>query len=117
MKVVSGGGTSSINVLRGVSGSIPSAHQAGSKVYFACDYEDIVISPVDNSGSDESGWITLAMTEAGLNSALPGRPLSIGNKRFDETITFWRRYTVPPGTAAQNKTDIKLSITGTEHPI
>jgi len=33
------------------------------------------------------------------------------------TLSFWRRCTVPPGTPVQNKTDLKLRLTGTENPI
>lgn len=116
MKIVSGGGTTALTVQRGVSGTAPAAHTSGSKVYLAVDYDAIVITPEDTSGSDESGWVTLALSQGALDGATPGEALAIGDKPHNETISFWRRYTVPAETPVQNKTDIKLKVTGTERP-
>ncbi|MBU1629424.1 MAG: hypothetical protein KKH06_05025 [Gammaproteobacteria bacterium] len=117
MRIQSGGGTTTLGVERGYGGTTPAAHADGSPVYSGYDYTGLVIEPVDNTGSDESTWYALALTLAELDAAAPGGPLSLGDKNHDVTISFWRRCTVPAGTAVQNKTDLKLSITGTENPV
>jgi len=68
-----------------------------------------VLDPIDETGSDESVWYRLA--------AIQGAPLNLGDKTFQQTLSFWRRCTVLPGTPVQNKLDIKLRLTGTENPI
>lgn len=117
MRVLSGGGTTTLGVERGYGGTTAAAHDAGDVVYSGYDYTGLVVEPVDVSGSDESDWYRLALTQAELDTATPGAPLSLGDKPHDVTLSFWRRCTVPPGTAVQNKTDLKLRITGTENPI
>jgi hypothetical protein len=117
MQVQSGGGTLTPVVLRGYGGTVPAAHAGGSMVYSGYDYLDLALDVVDESGSNESGWYRLALTQSGLDTAIPGAPLNLGDKSHDQTLTFWRRCTVPPGTPVQNKLDLKLRLTGTEAPI
>lgn len=117
MRILSGGGTTTLGVERGYGGTAAAAHNAGAAVYSGYDYTGLVLEPVDTAGGDESGWYALAPTQADLDTAVPGDPLNLGDKPHDTTISFWRRCTVPPGTAVQNKTDLKLRITGTENPI
>jgi len=117
MRILSGGGTTTLGVERGYGGTTAAAHNAGAAVYSGYDYTGLVLEPVDTAGGDESGWYALAPTQADLDTAVPGDPLNLGDKPHDTTISFWRRCTVPPGTAVQNKTDLKLRITGTENPI
>ncbi|SPD74401.1 conserved hypothetical protein [uncultured Desulfobacterium sp.] len=117
MRILSGGGTTVLAVERGYGGTTPAAHDAGAVVYSGYDYTGLVIEPVDVAGGDESGWYALALTQAGLDTAVGGAPLNLGDKAHDATLSFWRRCTVPAGTPVQNKTDIKLRITGTENPI
>jgi len=117
MRILSGGGTTVLAVERGYGGTTPAAHDAGAVVYSGYDYTGLVVEPVDIAGSDESEWYALALTQAGLDTAVGGAPLNLGDKAHDATISFWRRCTVPAGTPVQNKTDIKLQIIGTENPI
>ena len=117
MRILSGGGTTVLAVERGYGGTIPTAHDPGAVVYSGYDYTGLVIEPVDVAGGDESEWYALALTQAGLDTAVGGAPLNLGDKAHDATLSFWRRCTVPAGTPVQNKTDIKLRITGTENPI
>lgn len=117
MLIVSGGGTALLSVQRGYGGTTPAVHNAGAVVYSGYNYTGVIIEPVDVSGSDESDWYTLAATQAGLDAAVPGAALPIGNKTYEQTLSFWRRCVVPAGTPVQNKTDLKLRITGTESPI
>jgi len=117
MRILSGGGTTTLGVERGYGGPTAAAHNAGAVVYSGYDYSGLVLEPVDTAGGDESGWYALAPTQADLDTAVPGDPLNLGDKPHDTPISFWRRCTVPPGTAVQNKTDLKLRITGTENPI
>lgn len=117
MRILSGGGTTVLAVERGYGGTTPTAHDPGAVVYSGYDYTGLVVEPVDIAGGDESEWYALALTQAGLDTAVGGAPLNLGDKAHDATLSFWRRCTVPAGTPVQNKTDIKLRITGTENPI
>ena len=117
MRVLSGGGSTTLGVERGYGGTTPAAHTAGTSVYSGYDYTGLVVEPVDTAGGDESGWYALALTQAELDTATPGSPLTLGDKPHDVTVSFWRRCTVPAGTPVQNKTDLKLRVTGTENPI
>jgi len=117
IRILSGGGTTTLGVERGYGGTTPAVHAAGASVYSGYDYTGLVIEPVDTAGGDESTWYALALTQAELDVATPGGPLNLGDKTHDVTVSFWRRCTVPAGTAVQSKTDLKLSITGTENPV
>ena len=115
VKVVFGGGTTLLAIERGALGTVAASHVSSSRVYAAVRHTDLVIAPVDIAQTSETGWCALALTEESLDQATPGMPLDIGDKAYDQTLTFWRRITVPPGTPLQNKTDLKLRLTGTEH--
>jgi len=117
MRIQSGGGTTTLGVERGYGGTTPAAHAAGAPVYSGYDYTGLVVELVDTAGGDESAWFSLALNQVDLDGAVPGDPLNLGDKSHDVTVSFWRRCAVPPGTAVQNKTDLKLRITGTENPI
>ncbi len=114
MTVVSGGGTTQITVARAVLGTTAAAHLIGAVAYVAFSYEGVIITPTDSVAPDESTWCKLAITQNALDAAVAGAALPLGNKAHNATISFWRRYTVPPETAVQNKSDIKLRITGTQ---
>ena len=109
MLIESGGGTANLTVQRGVGNTASTAHDAGTTVYSGYDYTGLVLDPIDETGTDESVWYRLALTQAA--------PLNLGDKAFLQTLSFWRRCTVLPGTPVQNKLDIKLRLTGTENPI
>ncbi|MHB9037096.1 MAG: hypothetical protein ACYC64_10530 [Armatimonadota bacterium] len=113
MRVVSGGGTTTITVQRAIYGTQPAAHAQGAAVYVACNYSNLNLEPVDTSGTDESSWCKLASTQAGLDAAVPGQALALGDKSYNSTISFWRRISVPAGTSAQKMSDLKLRLTGT----
>ena len=117
MRIQSGGGTTTLGVERGYGGTTPASHAAGASVYSGYDYTGLVVEPVDTAGGDESGWYSLALNQIDLDGAVPGDSINLGDKTHDVTVSFWRRCAVPPGTAVQNKTDLKLRITGTENPI
>ena len=117
MRVTSGGGTTTLGVERGYSGTAAATHDAGAAVYSGYDYTGVAIEPVDTAGGDESGWYALTLSEAGLDTATAGASLSVGDKAHDSSVSIWRRCTVPAATPVQNKTDLKLRITGTENPI
>ena len=117
MIVTAGGGTTTLTVQRGQNGTAKAAHTSGASVYSALTYTTLKVKPVDSSGSDESGWCRVAVTQAELDTAVPGAELSLGDKAHNVTLSFWRRFTVPAGTPVQNKTDLKLRITGVEAPV
>jgi len=112
MRVLSGGGTTQVTVQRAVYGTQPAAHAQGTKVFSACNYSELSVEPVDTSGTDESSWCTLALTQEGLDAATPGQALSLGDKSYNSTISFFRRLSVPAGTGIDKKTDLKIRLTG-----
>lgn len=117
MHITSGGGTTELIVERGYAGTSGDNHSSGTKVYSGYNYSDLAVLPVDEVGSSEAAWVKLAANQAGLESAVAGASLALGNKVHNSILAFWRRVTVPAGTPVQNKTDIKLRLTGTESPI
>ena len=117
MEILAGGGTTTLTVQRGASGTSPAAHASGQVIYSGYDYSGLTVQPIDTSGGDESGWYRLALTQAGLDVAAPGAPRVLGAKPHNQTLSFWRRCTVPAATAVQNKLDLKLRLSGTQHPI
>lgn len=106
-----------LTVQRGYSGTTPDDHDDEADVFSAYNYTSLVVSPVDVSGSDESSWVRLALTSGGLDEATPGAALSLPNKQYFETVSFFRRITVPPETGVQNKTDLRLRIAAVENPV
>lgn len=112
MRVVSGGGTVSLTVQRAYNGTSAATHTDGTIVYAAYDFNTVVITPTDSSGTDESTWVRLATTQVGLSSAVDGAALSVGTKACATSYTFWRRITVPAATAVQNKVDLSYVISG-----
>ncbi len=114
MTVVSGGGTTQLTVARAALGTTAAAHLTGAVAYAAFEYDGVTITPTDAVAPDESTWCALALTQNALDAAVAGAALPLGDKAHNATLAFWRRYTVPPETAVQNKSDIKLRITGTE---
>ena len=113
MRVLTGGGSTTPTVQRAIYGTLPVAHLAGAKAYTAYNFSELSVEPVDTSGTDESSWCLVAATQEGLNTAVPDQAVALGNKPFNSTISFWRRITVPAGTAVEKKTDLKLRLTGT----
>jgi hypothetical protein len=117
MKILAGGGTTSLTVQRGYAGTTPAVHSAEAIVYSAYNYTGVSISVVDTEGQDEGTWYQLALTQTELAAAVPGEPLPLADKTYQQTLSFWRRCTVPPGTPVQNKTDLRLRVGGVEHPV
>lgn len=117
MLVISGGGTTQLTVERGYAGTASGNHSSGTKVYSAYNYTGLLIQPIDDTGPSEATWVKLAANQAGLDSAVAGESLNLGDKAHNTTLSFLRRVTVPAGTPVQNKTDIKLRVTGTESPV
>lgn len=117
MIIVSGGGTSELTVERGYAGTAVASHASGTKVYSGYNYSDLTLQPVDEVDSSEASWVKLSADQAGLDAAIEGAPLALPNKAHNTTLSFWRRIRVPAATPVQNKTDIKLRLTGTEAPI
>lgn len=117
MLVASGGGTTELTVERGYAGTTAGNHSSGTKVYSGYDYSDLTVQPVDEVGSSEASWVKIASDQVGLDSAVAGASLNLGDKSHNSTLSFWRRIIVPAGTPVQNKMDIKLRLTGTESPI
>ena len=111
--IVSGGGTTTLQVIR----SEVVGYAIGTTVCSGYAYSDIEMTVLDTTGTDETGWVKLALTQAGLTSATPGAKLLVGDKSPNQTLSFWRRVTVPAGSQVQLKRDLQLKATATVTPI
>jgi hypothetical protein len=82
-------------------------------------YETITIDPIDQTSTDESSWIQLAPDNAGAAGTflVAGAALSITNISDTTGKPFWARITTPSVADTQNKTDIKLQVSGKEYAV
>ena len=117
LEIVTGGGTAAATVLRGRNGTVAATHILGDIVYSAVEGRDLVAQMIDDSGSSEVSWMVLALSQSALATATPGASLSLGTKAFNQTKSIWRRCVVPSGTPVQNKTDLKIQVSGTLFPL
>jgi hypothetical protein len=117
MRVTAGAGTTTLTVTRGVNGTTAASHTASTRVYTAASYNSLGIDVFDTSGSSEASWYRLSKTQAGLDTAVPGGQLTLGSKAHNATLSFWRRVTVPAGSAIENKVDLKLRVSGWENAV
>ena len=117
MKIVAGGGTTELTVQRGYAGTLAAPHELGATVYSGYNYTGISVGTVDSAGPDDTAWYSFAVSRQELNTVQPGVPLALADKTYQQTLSFWRRCTVPPGTPVQNKTDLRILVTGVENPI
>lgn len=84
-------------------------------------YSDVVVDPSDIEGSDESTWVSLADDDGSGDPdtyGLPGASLSLANVGPGSGTSAQRKHflkvSVPSGTTAQIKVDIKLRVTATK---
>lgn len=75
------------------------------------------VYPVDISGVDESTWVKLATSQAGLDIAIGGAGLNLPKLLSQEVFPFWIRVTVPAGTPEENKKDIRIAVLTFAHPL
>lgn len=83
-------------------------------------YENITIDPTDAVSTDESTWVQLAPDNAGSPGTFlaGGAPLSMANISDSNVAKpFWMRVTTPSVADSQNKTDIKLTVSGKEYAV
>ncbi len=117
MRIQTGGGTTTLTVVRGVNSTTAVTHTVGAKVYSAQNYNSLAVDVVDTTGTSETGWVRFSKTQSGLDTAVAGSQLAIGSKNWNVTTSFWRRITVPAGSAIENKTDLKYKISGWENAV
>lgn len=117
--VVSTDGTNPLETQHPISGSAVEV-----KVYLFNDnaskrYETVTVDPTDTTGGDESSYIQLAPDNAGSAGTYgaASAALAIGNVTGTSGIPFWVKVTTPTVADTQNKTDIKLTVTGTEFAV
>ena len=82
-------------------------------------YEDVVITPEDTDGPDETNWISLAADNGGAPGTFgaPGASLTIGEISDNGAHSFWLRITTPAVGQAQNKSDLRLSASFKEFAV
>jgi len=125
MLVVSGGGTNTLIVQRGYNETPPTVHAQGVLIYSGYDYFLMGAIGLDMSEYPPvaSTWVSVALTEEALQTVEPGMtvPWMVNGqptfKKFNETVSFWRRVRCPLGTPVQFVRNIKLMVLGIEIPI
>lgn len=75
-------------------------------------YEGVSVKAVDTVGSDESGWVELSTDGTSYESEL-----SMGDIDDTQGKIIYVRVTTPQVEDTQNKTDIKLTVEGTEYAV
>lgn len=83
-------------------------------------YESITIDPTDATDTDESTWFQLAPDSAGVaGTYLAGGEALTMADISDSNVAkpFWVKVTTPSVADTQNKTDIKLTVNGTEYAV
>lgn len=75
------------------------------------------VYPFDNAGTDESTWVKLATTQAGLTTAIAGAALQIPDLEPEDVFTFWIRVTVPSGWFEEWKQDVRIAASTFAHPV
>lgn len=117
------GGTSPTGQLDGYGGDTVDCVFYLSNDSASKRYNNVIITPNDFIGSSEAGWAKLATTQGGLDSAVAGASLNLGNiTDYDTAHPFWVRITVPagylsPNIPAFNKYDIGFLIQRVEYDI
>ena len=116
-RVLSGAGARVVLAARRVDAMQALAQDLGQAHAVVLDVTDpdSIRAAVDGAEAWAGAPVDLLVNNSGI--ATPGAALSLGDKAHDQTLTFWRRCTVPPDTPVQNKLDLKLRLTGTEAPI
>lgn len=117
--IISTDGSNPLTTTHPISGS-----SVETKVYVFNDnaakrYESVSIDPTDATNTDESVWIQLAPDNAGVAGSYlaGGAALSMGNIADTAGHAFWVKVTTPSVADTQNKSDIKLTVTGTEFAV
>lgn len=83
-------------------------------------YETITIKPTDIVSTDESSWVQLAPDNTGAAGTYlaGGAALTLANIADSNVAKpFWVKVTTPAVGDTQNKTDIKLTVTGKEYAV
>ncbi|MGO4181207.1 hypothetical protein AB4Z17_08505 [Paenibacillus sp. TAF43_2] len=83
-------------------------------------YDTVSIKPTDIVSTDESSWVQLAPDNAGLAGTFlaGGAALALANISDSNVAKpFWMKVTTPAVGDTQNKTDIKLTVSGKEYAV
>lgn len=114
MKIISGGGTTNLNVARAQTGSVAVSHSAGDIVYSGYNYSDLSLKYQDIDGTDETNWTRLAWAGGDLSLVPDGNEITQPSKLFNEVLEFKMRMTVPNTEPVHYKNDLVLRVTAVE---
>lgn len=114
VKILSGGGTTSLTVARAQTGSTAAAHTAGDIVYSGYNYSDISVEYQDTEGTDESTWTRLVWAGGDLDLVEDGNAITAQSKAYNEVLEFRLRMTVPGSEPVHYKHDLVLRVTAVE---
>jgi len=83
-------------------------------------YKSVTVKPTDVVATDESNWIQLAPDNAGsAGTYLAGGASLTMADISDSNVAkpFWAKVTTPVVADSQNKSDIKLTVSGKEYAV
>lgn len=110
--VVSEDGSNPITSSHPIAGSVETI-----QVYLFNDdatkrYESITVDATDSTDTDESSWVELSLDGSTYSATINPADISDTSSHL-----VYVRITTPSVTDTQNKTDINLSVTGTEFAV
>jgi hypothetical protein len=106
MLITAGHGTASLTVVRGHNGTSPASHSSGAAVRLAYDCSVITVDCVDETGSDESGWMSYCDDSGGSPDGNWEAPHELSDLSYEEKAAIWRKIVVPVSTPAAYKQDL-----------
>ena len=116
MLITSGFGTTTVTVTRGHNGTTAASHADDTVIINGYEYQTVEIDSADLVSPDESGWVEYAPDSTGSPGSFAAGPITeseiaaLASIDYNESVTFWRKITVPASTAATRKTDVTHDI-------
>lgn len=112
LMMVSGINGNYLTVSRGFSDTSSVDHVLGSDIFASYDSSNIIVEAYDREpGTGASiDWWKFALTQVGLDSPDATNIIDLGNLNFDETVSFWRRITIPPSEGFGSHLDVSMNL-------
>lgn len=106
MLITDGHGTTKITVTRAYNDTTAASHSADDRIYLAYNCRNIYLDCKDETGTDESGWMTYCDDSGGSPDENWEAPHYIKGINYNTNRKVWRRLIVPASTTAQDKKDL-----------
>ena len=114
MLITAGFGTTTLTVIRGHNSTTAATHTNGTAILAAYDFTSITIDGQDNTGTDESGWLTYGDDDGGGSpDGSWAAPHTVSNIAYNSSQAIHRRVIVPSSTPAEYKRDLLHRLVAT----